>query len=200
MVLMLGRLKQRMLLILVIVMASLIVVIFAPDRWKQRMDPGGEVIDSSAQSRFNSWTFCWRLALDHPIAGGGFATFTPELFDHYAPKSLDVHNSHSIYFGVLAEHGFVGLLLFGAVVWSCFATTGRLIKRARFYEDDRAISYANMFRFSIVGFMVSGAFLSRTYFDYFYAIVACIAILNRICLSEWKSMDEQACEVEEMVT
>ena len=44
------------------------------------------------------------------------------------------------------------------------------------------VNYANMFRFSVVGFMTSGMFLGRAYFDYFFTIVACAVILKRIYL------------------
>ena len=38
-----------------------------------------------------------------------------------------------------------------------------------------------MLQFSILGFLVSGAFLGRAYFDYFFTLVACVAILKRLC-------------------
>ena len=190
------NLKRAMVLLPVLALAVIIVVAFAPPKWKERMNPNGEVVDASARSRFNSWTYCWNLALDYPIAGGGFATFTAELFDRYAPNTLDVHNSHSIYFGVLAEHGFVGLLLFLTVIAICFRATGHMIKWGRRSGNDEAVKYAQMFRFSIVGFLVSGIFLSRTYFDYFYTVVACIAVLQRLRVTEWAEQEEEL-ELEE---
>ena len=47
---------------------------------------------------------------------------------------------------------------------------------------------------SLVGFLLSGTFLGRAYFDCYYMIVACIAILRRICLSAWAEQpaDEMA--------
>ena len=104
--LMVFRMKQRLLLVSVILVGIVVATAFAPEAWRQRMDPTGDVVDASAQSRLNAWTFCWRLASDYPIAGGGFATFTGQLFQRYAPTATDVHNSHSVYFGVLAEHVF----------------------------------------------------------------------------------------------
>lgn len=150
------------------------------------MDPErpGAVLDGSAESRLNAWTYCWRLASDYPITGGGFETFTPELFDIYAPNVRDVHGPHSIYFGVLAEHGFVGLFLYLSLIASCFRTASRIVKQARRAGDQSIVYYANMFRFSLVGFLASGAFLGRAYFDYFFTIVACIAALERIYLRE----------------
>lgn len=181
--LMLLQAKQRLALLPAIVFGLGIAFFFTPESWQTRMDPDRPgALDASAQSRLNAWRFCWNLASDSPIAGGGFETFTPALFDVYAPNVRDVHGPHSIYFGVLAEHGFVGLFLYLGLVASCFRAARRIVKQARIDGDYVAVHYANMFRFSLVGFLTSGAFLGRAYFDYFFTIVACIAALERIYL------------------
>jgi len=182
--LMLLRLKRRLLLIPVIALGAVIAVLFAPEAWKDRMDPTNAV-DASARERFNAWTFSWNLAMDYPVAGGGFATFTPELFARYAPVSKDIRGPHSVYFGVLAEHGFVGLLLYLTLVLSCFGTARRLVRDARLHGDQIVVAYANMFRFSLVAFLTSGMFLGRSYFDYYFTIVACLAVLERVARREW---------------
>jgi len=180
------RLKQRWVIAPVIVLGALIAVLFAPEAWRERMDPTREdAVDASARSRLNAWTYCWRLAKDFPLTGGGFEAFTPELFERYAPDSRDVHGPHSIYFGVLAEHGFTGLLLYLTLILSCFASARRIAKLARFHGDDQVARYADIVPFSLVAFMTSGAFLGRAYFDYFFAIVACIAILKKLSQNEW---------------
>jgi len=184
-VMMFLQLRQRLLLVPVFVLALGVVAIFAPQSWKDRMDPTrADAVDVSARSRINAWTFSWRLANDYPIAGGGFATFTPELFEVYAPRTRDLHGPHSIYFQILAEHGFVGLFLFLMLVLSCFASMRRVIKLGRRSRDRELVNYAHMLWFSIVGFLVSGLFLGRAYFDYFYAIVACVVVLKRVALTE----------------
>ena len=149
------------------------------------MDPTREdALDASARSRLNAWNFSFRLAMESPVVGGGFATFTPELYERYAVNVLDVKGPHSIYFGLMAEHGFLGLFLYLALVLSCFASTRRLVKQARYFGDQRIAGYAKMFQLSLVGFLVSGAFLGRAYFDYFFLIVACIAILKYVARQE----------------
>ena len=80
-------------------------------------------LDASARSRLNVWQYSWALASDYPLMGGGFEAFTPSLFARYAPDPHDVHGPHSIYFGVLAEHGFVGLSLYLTLVLLCFSRT-----------------------------------------------------------------------------
>jgi probable O-glycosylation ligase (exosortase A-associated) len=193
MTLMILQVKQRIFLMPVLALVVLIVALFAPERWQDRMNltKRDAVLDESAYSRINAWTFSWRLAQDYPITGGGFETFQQELFDRYAPNPADLHGPHSIYFGVLAEHGFVGLALYLALIASCFASTWRVRRIARRVGDDTAVSYAHMLEFSLVAFLASGLFLGRAYFDYFFAIVSFILILKRECFAAWRRMEAE---------
>jgi probable O-glycosylation ligase (exosortase A-associated) len=180
------QMKERFLLIPVIIIAVLIVGLAAPDAWLERMDPNREgAVDASAKGRINAWTYAWNLASDYPITGGGFGTFTRELFSRYAPPGAVIIGPHSVYFGLLAEHGFVGLGLYLTMVLCCFSSVRQIIKRARYYGDIQVIQYANMFRFSLIAFLTSGTFLGRAYFDYFFTIVACLAVLKRVAFEEW---------------
>ena len=193
MTLMLLRVKQRVLLIPVIGLALVIALVFAPPEWKERMDFSrkGAALDKSAYSRINAWTFAWRLAKDYPITGGGFDTFDKALFDRYAPNSSDVHGPHSIYFGLLGEHGWPGLILYMSLVASCFASVRKIIRAAKRMGDEVAANYANAFGFSLVGFLTSGLFLGRAYFDYYFTIVCFIVILKRVCFQAWRQAEEE---------
>jgi putative inorganic carbon (HCO3(-)) transporter len=198
--LMILQTKHRLLLIPLVLVGMVLAVLFAPERWKERMDPTKEnVIDNSAASRINSWTYSWNLATDYPIAGGGFGAFTPSLFQKYAPNPKDVHGPHSVYFGILAEHGFVGLFLYLTLIVSCFLSTAKIVKWAHMHGDEVAANYANMFRFSLVGFLTSGLFLGRAYFDYYYTIIACIVVLKNVVFAtaQEASLDENDAEEEE---
>jgi len=183
------RVRARMVLIPLVLLGLAVAMLFAPDAWKDRMNPDA-AIDQSARERFNSWTFSWNLAKEYPIAGGGFSTFTPELFSQYAPHAQEVYGPHSVYFGVLAEHGFVGFGLYMAVVFACVRTLLRLAKLARNYGDTVMANYANMFLYSLIGFLVSGAFLGRAYFDYYFSIVACVIILEKLARERWSDASE----------
>lgn len=178
--------QRRLLLIPVIALGAILALAFTPDAWRDRMDPTRpDALDNSAKERLNAWAFARNLASDYPITGGGFATFTPELFQRYAPVGLDIRGPHSIYFQVLGEHGYVGLSLYLVFVLSCFIGAHRLVKQARFYQDQEIVRYASMFRYSLIGFLSSGAFLGRAYFDYFFTIVACLAILDHVARDRW---------------
>jgi len=188
MTLMLLRSKQRFILAPVIVLAVVVALVFAPQAWKERMDPTRpDAVDLSAQERLNSWAFSRALAADYPIAGGGFETFTPELFIRYAPHGYDIHGPHSVYFQLLAEHGFVGLGLYLTLVLSCFITVFQLLRGARRNRDPLIANYAHLLRYSLLGFLSSGLFLGRAYFDYFFAIAACIAVLKTVAYQKWST-------------
>jgi probable O-glycosylation ligase (exosortase A-associated) len=195
--LMLLKSRRRLLLIPVIAFGVVVGLFFAPASWKYRMDPTRpDAVDGSARSRLNAWHYSWNLVQDYPIAGGGFGTFTRQLFDIYAPNVEDLHGPHSIYFQVLAEHGFVGLALYLTLIASCFLSIRRLVREANERGDRTIRAYANMFRFSLVGFLVSGAFLGRAYFDYFFSIVACLAALETLARREWDEASDEDDEEE----
>ena len=73
--------------------------------------------------RINAWWMAWNLAKAN-FTGGGFDIYEPSVFQAYAPNPDDVHAAHSIYFQVLGEHGFVGLILFVAI-WIAVWRSGR---------------------------------------------------------------------------
>ena len=67
--------------------------------------------------RINAWHVGWNMALDRPLTGGGLNAFTRETFARYAPNPYDFHDAHSIYFEVMAEHGFIGFTMFMLLGW-----------------------------------------------------------------------------------
>jgi probable O-glycosylation ligase (exosortase A-associated) len=177
--------NQKMLLIPVALLAFLFAVFVAPQKLRDRMSQTTNTEEASARSRLNSWEFSWNLANAYPVMGGGFEAFTPSLYAQYGPNPRDVHGPHSIYFGVLAEHGFVGFFLYFLLVADCLVVLHRIVKLAHLHGDEQSAHYANMLRFSLVGFLASGMFLGHTYFDFYFTIVACVAILRQVCREEW---------------
>jgi probable O-glycosylation ligase (exosortase A-associated) len=181
--------RRRAVLIPVVAAGALVAVYFAPDAWKERMDlTRPQAMDASALSRLNSWAYARALAADYPLTGGGFATFTPELYEQYAPVVTETaYGPHSVYFQVLAEHGYIGLVLYLCLVLSCFVTTRRLRKAARARGDLEVAHYADMLQLSLIAFQTSGIFLGLAYFDYYFTIVACVTILDLAARDRWAS-------------
>ncbi|MBN2366701.1 MAG: putative O-glycosylation ligase, exosortase A system-associated [Calditrichaeota bacterium] len=140
-----------------------------------------ETADGSVRGRFNAWHFAFNLALDHPFTGGGFDTFTPELFIKYAPDPYDFHDAHSIFFEILAEQGFIGLFLFLALLSSTYI----LLHRIRIIAMQNThmlwmVDYTKMFQISLLAYIVNGLTLGRAYFDLQYYLIIGTLILNNI--------------------
>jgi len=173
-----------------VAVAMLCLVMFSTTAWKDRMDKflHGN-IDASAYSRLAAWGGAWNLVKEYPLTGGGFDVFTDQsVFPQYAPQgargalyglNLRLHSSHSIYFGMLGEQGFVGLGLFLALLVSSYASLQRLRKRAKIYSNlEWTVPYTHMFQVTLLAYMTNGATLGRAYFDFFYQVIACVIILK----------------------
>jgi probable O-glycosylation ligase (exosortase A-associated) len=180
--------KKLQYLVLIAVLAPLAYT-FMPDTWHERMGTISTYEeDASAMGRFKAWEMAWNLALDRPL-GGGFEVFRPASYALYLPEwSKRATDAHSIYFEVLAEHGFIGLGLFLTIGILSLSGCRRLIKDNK-RDPDRMwiVNLAAMIQVSLIGYAVSGAFLGLAYFDYFYAIVALIVGLQVVS----KSYDQQ---------
>lgn len=160
-----------------------------PDSWFERAQTiESYKEDQSASKRLNAWTFAWRYAVDRPVFGGGFDVFqSAAAYVNYAPRSDEgwiFQDAHSIYFKVLAEHGFVGLLLF----ISLFAAAWRQASLAMRWSDQFAADsvqahvgvLARMLQTSLVAYAVGGAFLGLSYFDLPYNIAGLCIVLGTV--------------------
>jgi probable O-glycosylation ligase (exosortase A-associated) len=153
---------------------------FMPGSWHSRMQTiDNYQNDPSALGRINAWEFAFNLAKDNPILGAGYQAFMPDLFVRYAPDPSNVHDAHSIYFEVLAEHGFVGFGLFILLGWFTWRSCSLVVKQARPQPDGQWMAdLAGMLQVSLVGFATSGAFLGLAYFDLYYHLIALVILLK----------------------
>ena len=80
--------------------------------------------------------------------------------------------AHSIYFDVLSEHGWVGLVLFLMIAVCAWRSCTSLIRNSRDRPD---LAWANvlgrMGQAVLIGYWTSGAFQSLAYFDEYWCIV-----------------------------
>ncbi len=184
-----GQKKMRGAVVLICLGA--ILLSFMPEQWWARMgtiSEGGQ--DASAAGRINAWWMAFNLAKDH-FFGGGFSIYTRDVFALYAPNPLDVHAAHSIYFMVLGEHGFVGLFLFLLLWLFVWRSAGRLRIDGKDQPQTQWLSHLGaMCQVSLAGYAVGGAFLSLSYYDLPYDILALVVLGRRWMDSkEWISED-----------
>jgi putative inorganic carbon (HCO3(-)) transporter len=174
------RSKEKAKAAVVIGLTGLVLTQFMPASWDERMQTIGTYHqDGSAMGRINAWQMATHLANDR-FLGGGFFIYTDEIFARYAPVPDDVHAAHSIYFQVLGEHGYVGLILFLLVGLFTFLTARRIRREARDREDAAWLYHlAGMMQVSMIGYAVGGAFLSLAYFDLPYNVLVILVVGER---------------------
>lgn len=174
------RLPKKFIGAIVLIAVAFALVAFMPESWETRMRSIGDYqSDSSAMGRINAWMMAVNLANDRPI-GGGFSIITDALFARYAPNPFDVHAAHSIYFQVLGEHGYPGLLLYLLLGFMALRMAGQVRKLTRGVPEDRWIfDLVGMCQVSLIGFAVGGAFLSLAYFDLPYNILVILVVSMR---------------------
>jgi putative inorganic carbon (HCO3(-)) transporter len=169
---------RKVLLGTIMLMLIPLALLFMPQQWHNRIDTiDNYEEDASAMGRINAWKMAFNLANDRPLVGGGFNIYDPFIFNRYAPNPEDIHAAHSIYFQVLGEHGYVGLLLYLLLYWLVWRDGAWILRHARGVESlEWAAALARMIQVSMMGFLIGGAFLSLVYFDVpYYLMVAMVA-------------------------
>ncbi len=164
--------RQKIVLITLLVISIPVALSFMPQSWHERM---GTIKtyeqDESALGRIDAWKFAFQQAVDRPITGGGFEVFSGRT------------DAHSIYFEVLGEHGFIGLILFLSLGIMAWRTGGWVVKNCKDQPELKWLSdLAAMLQVSLIGYAVGGAFLGLAYFDLYYHLVAMLAICKLLYL------------------
>ncbi len=158
-------------------LGALLVLAFMPDEYWARMNTIKEYqADDSSQGRINSWWAAFNIANDN-FTGGGFRTNIGWVYERYAPNPRMLFVEHSIYFQMLGEFGWVGLFLFltlGVLTWR---NAQKLINLG---QQNPTLGWASdlgaMVQVSMVGYGVTGAFLSLALFDLPYNVMAIAAL------------------------
>jgi probable O-glycosylation ligase (exosortase A-associated) len=179
--------RYRVLSGIVLVACGLLVLTFAPEKWMERMGTlkhESENVDDSAHQRLVSWGTTLNFSKDYPIMGGSFDTLPDiEVFQRYEseplPGGFPSSGPHSIYFQVIGEQGYVGLILYLALIGCCMFSLRRIRSYARrITAMNWSFPYLDILETAFIGFLVSGAFLGLANFDLFYQLIACTIILK----------------------
>jgi probable O-glycosylation ligase (exosortase A-associated) len=177
---------------LAILVCALTIYAFAPRSWFTRM---GTIEtyqnDSSAMSRINFWRISLRIAELRPVVGGGFSVthdmnVTNRMLEGTTiPRLQKARATHSIYFDVLSEHGWVGLALFVMIAVYAWRSCSWLIRNSRDRPD---LGWANLLgrmgQATLAGFYIAGAFQSLAYFDEYWGIIFIFGAARRVVAGE----------------
>ena len=180
--------KPRTLIAGALVLALMLPVL--PTEFWDRMStitaPADERDDSQA-SRLHFWRVAVAMANDHPFLGIGHNGY-PRAYNAYdwtEGQYLTNRAVHSAWFGVLAEAGYTGLLMFVTLILLSLRSCRRVRLAAKRGEIPGPLGpYAVAFEASLVAFIVGGSFVSFQYCEMLWHYLALTIALERIALAE----------------
>lgn len=142
-------------------------------------------IDASAMGRLYAWEAAFKMALHNPLTGVGLNNFYSNYF-FYSPHWDGLnHAVHSTWFGVLAETGFLGLIVFVILICSLLMTARKTLKQIKKSgEKVNPILYSSAFAVyaGLIGTIVSGTFLTQGFNWPIYilsALTVCVAHVSQ---------------------
>lgn len=178
--------------------ATLVALVFqvAPSNWFERMDTIGQADeDASFMGRVASWKRASAIALEHPVLGGGFhaGQGAGDIFERFrykqgllgfieTPDLTYAAASHSIYFEVVGDLGFVGLFLFLLCILNTFYCRREIIKLVKIKGSSIgwAEELANFTSAGMIAFLVAGALLSAAYFELPYYLMMVMQVIKNL--------------------
>lgn len=116
--------------------------------------PGGKTFDS-VKERLELWRLAWEITRDHPILGVGPGNYA-EL--RRASTGGSAKSAHSNYLSILAELGFVGLLLYLSLLAVAFYFVART---GQFPGNPWQSQAARSLLAALVAYVGAGAFIAR---------------------------------------
>jgi O-antigen ligase len=197
--------------LLAIALAAVLLVVAAPNEGRtgqsyvDRLKSMFETDEGTAEGRRFLWSTARNMWSAHRILGVGGGNF-PFLVGQYQPLDFEKREylerdwsgsaTHSLYFQVLAEHGLVGSMLVGYIVWTHFRTLRRLRRAASQQGAPPEVRrdadlYGGALGGAVTGYCAAGAFLSVAYYPYLWYFTAMAVALEASVRRELNNTEAQ---------
>ncbi len=170
------------------VRTGLIVIVLAAFTWlalppsaKERYTTMGQ--DQTSQSRLTYWKDGIQIAKEHPLLGIGYKNWPIYYYTYYNPNGELPHN---YFIEAMAELGFIGLAVLVCLFAAYFAEnarTRRITRPGGPHEDRLLHSLTYGLDGAMIGFMVSGFFVTVLYYPFVWMNLALCLALARVARS-----------------
>lgn len=168
-----------------------------PEEWRERQSTVSTAAteDGSFIGRLWAWKISTLIALNDPLTGGGYGAVTdPVLWQYHAgftpyfgpietppiPQNLSPKAAHNIYFQILGDHGFVGLILFLLILFIAYLNNIRNYRHAVNHKIPWMANLCAALNVSILGYCITGMNVSLAYFDLIYAILGLVVVIKSL--------------------
>jgi putative inorganic carbon (hco3(-)) transporter len=161
-----------------LIMAGLAMYI-ASDAWTSRISTIDDYqTEGSALARILVWRWTLDFARSHPF-GGGFGAYLADHIELPDSSTRFAVAFHSVYFEILGEHGWPGLIMFLGLALCSFVALQKSIRQIRAYPELRwchdlcSTIQVSLFVLLMCGFFIGIAF--QPMFHYLFAISISVA-------------------------
>ena len=141
-----------------------------------------EGVDASAMGRIYAWEAAIGMAVANPLTGVGINNFLVNYFFYSSHWDGMNHAVHSTWFGVLAETGFLGLIVFVSMIVRLILSAVRSLNAIEANEDTHspAVHAASQAVLGgLVATIVSGTFLTQGFVWPIYILTALLVAVSR---------------------
>lgn len=178
------RIKSKALFFGVAVVLAAALFVFAGISDRASGGAAEEGIDASAMGRLYAWEAAFGMAVHNPLSGVGLNNFYSNYY-FYSPHWDGLnHAVHSTWFGVLAETGFLGLIVFLICVWMLVKTSLNSLNRIE--QNITLVSpaihaSAQAILAGLLGTIVSATFLTQGFTWPIYILTSLVVAVAHWC-------------------
>ncbi|WP_426573900.1 O-antigen ligase family protein [Aquihabitans sp. McL0605] len=145
---------------------------------------GATAQDGSFANRSTEATAAIAVFLHHPVVGVGTGLFPTYFQDQARAQGADRivgvdREAHSLYLGLAAETGLLGLVTFACFAGSLLTALGK-VRRRYLTTDPDAAALATGFGLAIVTYLTTGLFLHFAYIRYFWLLAGLAAAMGMV--------------------
>ena len=178
------RIKSKALFFTVAAVLAMALFVFAGISDRSSGGAAEEGIDASAMGRLYAWEAAFGMAVHNPLSGVGLNNFYSNYY-FYSPHWDGLnHAVHSTWFGVLAETGFLGLIVFLICMTLLVKTSLRSLNRIE--QNPTLVSpaihaTAQAILAGLLGTIVSATFLTQGFTWPIYILTSLVVAVAQWC-------------------
>ncbi len=189
------------------ILSGLLIVIFIFSFWSLSSQPWRERLfsafryeeDTTASIRLDLWKAGIDMTLDHPLMGVGMNNFPYQYANKYSPEARKVFWApHNIFIQASSELGVGGLLCLILCLFYIFKENKKIrhisqdaefAQKKYLLENEWMVNFSHALDLSLIGYIISGLFLTVLYYPHLYILMAMSVSLKNIVLERRKAED-----------